>query len=64
MLSCILYVNDTPSEIGFIETDTFTPEPPMILGQAVLYNGSQVRNSYLYHYNVYYIDFTVIVLTG
>ena len=45
MISCNLSVNDLQSEASFIEVaGSFTPEPPIILGQTTLYDGSQVRN--------------------
>ena len=44
MISCTLSVDNIQSEAGFIEAGSFIPEPPIILGQAILYNGTQVRN--------------------
>lgn len=45
MISCTLSVDNIQSEAGYIEAGSFTPELPITLGRAVLYNGSQVYNN-------------------
>ena len=43
MISCTLTVNDVRSEARVSEAvGSFTPEPPIFLGQITQYNGSQV----------------------
>ena len=44
-IACFLLVNNNQSETGVIETSTFVPEPPIILGQAVLNGRGQVCHS-------------------
>ena len=41
-VSCFLIVNNSHSEIGTIETDTFVPQPPIVFGQAILSDRGKV----------------------